>query len=112
MVTINQLAEMVAEIAGITIEKRHVTGPIGVRGRNSDNTLMRKVTGWQPEISLEEGLVRTYGWIEEQMRKMLPKLGKAGLIGVGSWPLLNENFRYLALISASVICAIFSSALI
>jgi GDP-D-mannose 3', 5'-epimerase len=84
MVTINQVAEMVAEIAGITIERRHATGPIGVRGRNSDNTLMRKVTGWQPEISLEEGLVRTYGWIEEQVRKRQPKKGKAGLIGVGS----------------------------
>jgi len=84
MVTINQLVEIVAEIAGITIEKRYASGPMGVRGRNSDNTLMRKVTGWEPEISLEEGLVRTYGWIEEQVRNWLPKLGQVELIAVGS----------------------------
>jgi nucleoside-diphosphate-sugar epimerase len=69
MVTINQLADMVAEIAGVRIEKKHVPGPMGVRGRNSDNTLLRKVLDWEPEISLEEGLARTYGWIEEQVRE-------------------------------------------
>jgi GDP-D-mannose 3',5'-epimerase len=70
-VTINQLAEMVAEIAGVAIEKKHMPGPLGVRGRNSDNTLLRKVIGWEPEIALEAGLERTYRWIEEQVRKRL-----------------------------------------
>jgi GDP-D-mannose 3',5'-epimerase len=68
LVTINQLADMVAAIAGIRIVRRHVPGPQGVRGRNSDNTRLRKVLGWEPQISLEEGLSRTYRWIEEQVR--------------------------------------------
>lgn len=71
LVTINQLAEMVAEIAGIRIVKKHVPGPQGVRGRNSDNTRLRQVLGWEPEISLEEGLARTYSWIEAQVRRKL-----------------------------------------
>ena len=70
MVTINQLAQMIAEIAGIKLKKRYVPGPEGVRGRNSDNTKLREVLGWEPEISLEEGLARTYPWIEEQARKI------------------------------------------
>jgi GDP-D-mannose 3',5'-epimerase len=69
MVSINQLADMIAEIAGIPIVKKHVPGPQGVRGRNSDNTRLREVLGWEPEISLEEGLKRTYFWIEEQVRE-------------------------------------------
>lgn len=68
MVTINQLADMVAGIAGIEIVKRHVEGPQGVRGRNSDNAKLREVLGWEPEISLEEGLRHTYQWIEGQVR--------------------------------------------
>ncbi len=71
MVTINQLADIIAEIAGIEIVKKHVPGPQGVRGRNSDNTRLRQVLGWEPEISLEEGLARTYAWIEEQVRARL-----------------------------------------
>lgn len=71
LVTINQLADMVAEIAGIHIVKKHVPGPQGVRGRNSDNTRLRQVLGWEPEISLEEGLTRTYAWIEDQVRMKL-----------------------------------------
>jgi nucleoside-diphosphate-sugar epimerase len=69
MVTINQLADMIAAIAGISIRKRHVSGPQGVRGRNSDNSRLRQVLGWEPGISLEEGLARTYPWIEQQVRK-------------------------------------------
>jgi nucleoside-diphosphate-sugar epimerase len=69
MVTINELASMVAEIAGIRISTKHVDGPQGVRGRNSDNDRLRAVLGWEPQISLEEGLARTYPWIEEQVRK-------------------------------------------
>lgn len=68
LVTINELAEMVAAAAGIDIIRRHVPGPQGVRGRNSDNTRLRLVLGWEPKISLEEGLSRTYRWIEEQVR--------------------------------------------
>jgi nucleoside-diphosphate-sugar epimerase len=75
LVTINQLADMIAGIAGIRIVKKHVPGPQGVRGRNSDNTRLRQVLGWEPEISLEEGLTHTYAWIETQVRK---KLGFSG----------------------------------
>lgn len=68
LVTINELADMVASIAGITIAKKHVRGPQGVRGRNSDNSRLREVLGWEPATSLEDGLARTYAWIEGQVR--------------------------------------------
>jgi nucleoside-diphosphate-sugar epimerase len=71
MVTINELADIIAEIAGIQIVKKHVSGPQGVRGRNSDNNRLRQVLGWEPEISLEQGLVETYTWIENQVRQKL-----------------------------------------
>ncbi|HET9011448.1 MAG TPA: NAD-dependent epimerase/dehydratase family protein [Gemmatimonadaceae bacterium] len=71
LVTINQLADLVADAASMRIAKRHVDGPMGVRGRNSDNTLLRQVLGWEPQISLEEGLARTYAWIEEQVEQDL-----------------------------------------
>jgi nucleoside-diphosphate-sugar epimerase len=71
MVTINELADMIAAIAGIEIRKVHVPGPQGVRGRNSDNTRLRQVLGWQPAISLEEGLAETYAWIERQVAETL-----------------------------------------
>jgi nucleoside-diphosphate-sugar epimerase len=64
MISINQLADIIAKIADIRISKKHINGPQGVRGRNSDNTLLREVLGWEPQISLEEGLKRTYEWIE------------------------------------------------
>jgi nucleoside-diphosphate-sugar epimerase len=68
LVTINQLADLVANIAGIRIRRRHVPGPQGVRGRNSDNSRLREVLKWEPAISLEEGLTHTYHWIEKQVR--------------------------------------------
>jgi len=68
LVTINQLADMIAKIAGVSLSKTHVPGPQGVRGRNSDNTRLRQVLGWSPEVSLEDGLSRTYAWIEQQVR--------------------------------------------
>jgi GDP-D-mannose 3', 5'-epimerase len=68
LVSINQLADIVANIAGINITKKHIPGPQGVRGRNSDNTRLREVLGWEPQISLEEGLAHTYDWIENQVR--------------------------------------------
>lgn len=71
MVTINQLVDIIADIAGVKIVKKHVPGPQGVRGRNSDNTRLRHVLGWEPQVSLEEGLGRTYAWIEEQVRRKL-----------------------------------------
>jgi GDP-D-mannose 3', 5'-epimerase len=68
LITINQLVDMVATIAGKRIHRRHnLAAPQGVRGRNSDNTRLREVLEWEPEISLEEGLGRTYRWIEQQV---------------------------------------------
>jgi nucleoside-diphosphate-sugar epimerase len=64
MVTINQLVDIVAEIAGVEVVKKHIDGPQGVRGRNSDNSRLREVLDWEPQISLEAGLARTYAWIE------------------------------------------------
>lgn len=84
MVTINELANMIAEIAGAKLEKVHIPGPQGVRGRNSDNTRLREVLRWEPEISLEEGLARTYEWIEEQVRERLSREGKKGLAVAGA----------------------------
>lgn len=69
LVTIDQLADLVAAAAGVKIRKKHVPGPQGVRGRNSDNTLLRQVLNWEPEVSLETGLARTYRWIEAQLRE-------------------------------------------
>lgn len=71
MVTINQLADIVCDIAGVRLGRRHIPGPQGVRGRNSDNTRVKEVLGWAPSISLEEGLARTYAWIEEQVRQRI-----------------------------------------
>jgi nucleoside-diphosphate-sugar epimerase len=71
MVTINELADIVAKIADVKITKKHIDGPQGVRGRNSDNTKLREVLGWEPEISLEDGLTATYKWIESQVKETL-----------------------------------------
>jgi nucleoside-diphosphate-sugar epimerase len=77
MITINELVDMVAALAGKRIARAHdLTKPQGVRGRNSDNTRLRAVLGWEPSVSLEEGLGRTYRWIEAQ-------LVSAGRIDVG-----------------------------
>ena len=68
LVTINELVDIIAAIAGKTIHKKHdLTKPQGVRGRNSDNTLIKEVLGWAPNVSLEEGLKPTYRWIAEQL---------------------------------------------
>lgn len=81
MISINQLVDIVANIAGKRIEKRYDLGkPQGVRGRNSDNTRLREVLGWEPGISLEEGLARTYTWIARQVaadaRVPVPSVGR------------------------------------
>ena len=71
MVTINELAYMIAKIAGIEISIKHISGPMGVRGRNSDNTRLRQVLQWEPQLTLEQGLERTYPWIEAQVANKL-----------------------------------------
>jgi nucleoside-diphosphate-sugar epimerase len=71
MVTINELAQIIAKIAGIQITVKHIPGPMGVRGRNSDNTRLRAVLNWEPRLTLEEGLQRTYPWIEQQVGQKL-----------------------------------------
>ena len=68
IVTIDELAQIVMKIAGKTdLRLRHVDGPQGVRGRNSDNSRIREVLGWEPSIQLDEGLDATYRWIERQI---------------------------------------------
>jgi len=67
MVTINQLAQLVMKVAGKELGLDHVPGPLGVRGRNSHNELIGKLLGWQPSASLEDGLCKTYPWIERQV---------------------------------------------
>ena len=67
MVTINQLAEMAMSIAGKKLSIRHIAGPLGVRGRNSDNRLIRERLGWEPSRPLREGMEKTYAWISEQV---------------------------------------------
>jgi len=69
MVAINQLVEMVMEIARKKLSIKHVAGPLGVRGRNSDNRLIREKLGWAPSRPLREGLEKTYWWIHEQVMK-------------------------------------------
>lgn len=69
MVTIDQLAGMIMRIAGKHVGLKHIPGPLGVRGRNSDNTLIEEKLGWKPTASLREGLAQTYPWIESQVVK-------------------------------------------
>src|ERR1700760_3509650 len=69
MVTINQLVDLVSDIAGKKIVKKHIPGPLGVRGRNSDNRLIEKKLGWKPSATLRSGLEKTYEWIERQVRR-------------------------------------------
>jgi nucleoside-diphosphate-sugar epimerase len=68
MVTINHLAEMIMEIAGKKLSIRHIDGPLGVRGRNSDNKLIRQKLHWEPSLPLRKGLEKTYAWIYEQVQ--------------------------------------------
>ena len=67
MVTINQLVDTAAKVAGKTIHKNHIDGPLGVRGRNSNNDLIREKLGWDYSLTLEEGIRKTYNWIKEQV---------------------------------------------
>jgi GDP-D-mannose 3', 5'-epimerase len=72
MITINKLADIAAEVAGKTIIKKHITGPLGVRGRNSDNNLIKQKLNWSPSQPVKEGIAKTYNWIQEQVKE-LPK---------------------------------------
>jgi nucleoside-diphosphate-sugar epimerase len=83
MVSINQLADMITNIAGVQVNRTHVPGPQGVRGRNSDNTRLKAVLRWEPQISLEEGLRRTYLWVAEQVRELASEYS----FGVATFPL-------------------------
>jgi nucleoside-diphosphate-sugar epimerase len=67
MVTINQLAQMAMDIAGKKLTIKHIDGPLGVRGRNSDNKLIKEKLGWAPSRPLREGMEKTYGWIAGQV---------------------------------------------
>jgi nucleoside-diphosphate-sugar epimerase len=70
LITINGLVDLVADIAGKKLARQHdLTKPQGVRGRNSDNSMLRKVLGWEPSISLEQGLAVTYAWIEQELAR-------------------------------------------
>ena len=68
MVTINDLLKITAKVAGAAVSKRHkLDAPLGVRGRNSNNDLVREKLGWDYEQTLEEGIAKTYAWIEKQV---------------------------------------------
>ena len=69
MVTINQLAQLIASIAQKNIFLKHIDGPLGVRGRNSDNKLIREKLKWSPSAPLSDGLAKTYIWIKNQVSK-------------------------------------------
>lgn len=76
MVTINQLADSIMQIAGKRLGKRNIPGPLGVRGRNSDNRLIEKKLGWKPSQSLSRGLELTYAWIERQVMATQAQQGR------------------------------------
>ena len=77
MVSINQLARMVMDIAGKSLSVQHIPGPLGVRGRNSHNELIHRMLGWNPSQPLREGLEVTYSWIETQVRRAKGRNAKA-----------------------------------
>ena len=69
MVSINQLVDIVEEIAGIHLQRNYkLDAPKGVRGRSSDNTRIKELLGWEPSISLKSGMEKTYAWIYDQMK--------------------------------------------
>ncbi|MGW3497998.1 NAD-dependent epimerase/dehydratase family protein [Streptomyces sp. NPDC001020] len=71
LISVNQLYAIVQQIAGTTLRHRHIPGPLGVRGRNSDNARIRKELGWEPQHSLVDGLETTYRWIYDQVKAQL-----------------------------------------
>jgi GDP-D-mannose 3', 5'-epimerase len=72
LVSINQLVDIVEGIAGVRCERKHdLTAPQGVRGRNSDNTLIKDIYGWAPSVSLADGLAKTYAWVYDEVKRSL-----------------------------------------
>jgi nucleoside-diphosphate-sugar epimerase len=78
MISINGLARMAASVAGKKVRLRHIPGPLGVRGRNSDNTLIAKTLGWRPSQPLSEGIRITYDWIAQQVGVLRQRQGRVG----------------------------------
>ena len=76
MVTINELVDIAAKVSEKEIKKNHIDGPLGVRGRNSNNDLIREKLGWDYEQTLEEGIRKTYSWISYEISKELYGYGK------------------------------------
>ena len=72
MVTINQLVDIAAEVSDKIVNKIHIDGPLGVRGRNSNNDIIRKKLDWDYSQTLEEGIRKTYNWIKSQIRRSEP----------------------------------------
>jgi nucleoside-diphosphate-sugar epimerase len=68
MVTINKLVDIACEVSGKKLNKKHIDGPLGVRGRNSNNDLIIKELGWDYSMSLKDGIKKTYEWIDEQIK--------------------------------------------
>ncbi|MGH7094833.1 MAG: hypothetical protein ACREFB_15025, partial [Stellaceae bacterium] len=82
LVTVDELVTIVEEIAGARLERMYVpSAPKGVNGRNSDNTLIRSVLGWEPSVSLRQGLETTYSWVYGQV-----KAAANGSVAVGTGP--------------------------
>jgi nucleoside-diphosphate-sugar epimerase len=67
MISINNLAKLIMKIAGKNLTIKNIPGPIGVMGRNSDNTLLKEIVGWSPDENLEYGLLKTLTWIKSQL---------------------------------------------
>lgn len=72
-ISVDDLVRLISEVAGHAVDIRHVAGPQGVRGRNSDNTRLERTLNWRPSITLRDGIKQTYTWIEEQVRLALSK---------------------------------------
>jgi dTDP-D-glucose 4,6-dehydratase len=99
MVTINRLAGIIMEVAGKEVRIKHVPGPLGVRGRNSDNHLIREKLGWEPSRPLKEGLLKTYAWISRQVEKFgTEQIGSpvGGTVSALSKTVLNQPTSELA----------------
>jgi nucleoside-diphosphate-sugar epimerase len=87
MVTINQMAETIMKISGKKLGIRHIAGPTGVRGRNSDNKLLQEKLGWAPSQSLYAGLSKTYPWIAGQLHASLQEKVKSAVASEALLPL-------------------------
>ena len=70
MVSINELVDIASKVSGKIVDKKHIEGPLGVRGRNSNNDLIREKLDWDYSMTLEEGIGKTYNWINDQLYKL------------------------------------------